>query len=339
MPRRRTLEAALPAWLLSTLMFAALYQGFPSTRAFAKGAALAAVTAVSALVLWWASGRIPWPRRVTLGVYAVHLAAAAAYGVLWAGLDLGQASLIAGENRFRYFSLDLVLYGVIIYGLAMGLFYAIRAQQRARTQELAAARLQQVATQARLDALRARLNPHFLYNCLHALAALVRHEPETAERAIERLGAILRYVLDQDREGVTLGAEWRFVEDYLEIERLRLGDRLRVVARLDLEARDCLVPPVSVQPLVENAIRHGIAPRVEGGCVRVRAGIEGDYLRIVVTDDGPGAAAGAAAMGAGLGLRSVRERAEAWTSDGLRGALDVASRPGLGFTATLTLPA
>ena len=333
----RTLKAAFPAWLLLALLFAALYDGPPPARALAKGAALATVTALSLLPLWWVSGAIPWPRRVTPRVYAVHLTIAGAYGVAWAMLDLAQASVLAGESRFGFFSRELVLYGAMIYPAAMGLFYAMRAQRRARAQELAAARLQSLATQARLDALRARLNPHFLYNALHALPTLIRHEPEAALQAIERLGAILRYVLDEGRDAVSLGTEWRFVEDYLAIERLRLGERLRVVAELEPPARDCLVPPLSVQPLVENAIRHAIAPRVEGGCVTVRAGLDGAWLRIEVSDDGPGAAPAAGATG--FGLRAVRERAEAWTDDGLRGGLTVSTAPGLGFTATLLLPA
>ncbi|HET7425745.1 MAG TPA: histidine kinase [Gemmatimonadales bacterium] len=338
MARWRTVRAALPAWLLLALFFAALYDGLTPSRALLKGAALATVTGLSLVALWWASGWLPWPTRVTLATYLAHVALALGYGVVWTVLDLAQGSLLAGESRFRFFSLALVLYGSAIYVLAMGVFYAIRAHQRIAAQELAAARLERVATEARLDALRARLNPHFLYNALHALGALVRHDPAGAERAVERLGAILRYVLDRDEAGVTLGTEWRFVEDYLAIEQLRLGDRLRIHADLDVEALECLVPPISVQPLVENAIRHGIAPRVEGGCVGVRASVAGDYLRIVVTDDGPGAAS-SPATSRGLGLRAVRERAQAWRADGLSGGLEIATAPGRGFTATLTLPA
>jgi sensor histidine kinase YesM len=339
MARWRTFRAALPAWLLLGLMFAALYDGFPSARALLKGGALAAVTAASALLVWWGSGRIPWPGRVTWRTYAVHAGLAAFYGLIWTALDLAQASLIAWENRFRFFSFELVIYGIIVYGVAVGLSYAVRAQARARAQELATARLETVASRARLDALRARLNPHFLFNCLHALSPLIRHRPAAAEEAIERLGFILRYVLDEDQESVPLGMEWRFVEDYLAIERLRLGQRLRLALTLDPAAGACQLPPLSIQPLVENAIRHAVAPRVEGGFIGIRAQREGSLVRIVVTDDGPGAMPETVFGGGGLGLRAVGERLEAWSVDGLRGSLSVATAPGRGFAATLLLPA
>jgi sensor histidine kinase YesM len=338
MNRWRTLKAALPAWLLLALVFAALYDSFPAPRAFAKGGALAAVTAASALVLWWLSGRVPWPSRVTLHVYAAHVALAAAYGVLWTILDLAQGSLLAWENRFRFMSVELVLYGMIVYGLAMALFYAIRAHDRVRANELATAQLERVAAQARLDALRARVNPHFLYNALHGLSVLVRHDPDGAQDAIERLGRTLRYVLDRGEEGVSLSTEWCFVEDYLAIERLRLGDRLRLTVDITSEARMCLVPPLSVQPLVENAIRHAIAPRADGGRVDVRARVEGEYLRVTVCDDGPGASAEALVSGRGVGLDALRARVREWSVEAHGGDLAITTAPGLGFSATLTLP-
>ena len=339
MNRWRTLTATLPAWLLLALLFAALYDGFPAPRAFAKGGALATVTAASAFVLWWVSGRVPWPARVTLRVYGAHVALAAAYGVLWTLLDLAQASLLAWENRFRFMSVELVLYGMIVYGLAMSLFYAIRAHDRMRANDVATAQLERIAAQARLDALRARVNPHFLYNALHGLSVLVRHDPDAAQDAIERLGRVLRYVLDRGEEGVSLNTEWCFVEDYLAIERLRLGDRLRLTLAIDPAARGCLVPPLSVQPLVENAIRHAIAPRPGGGWVDVRARVEGEYLRVTVRDDGPGASAESLAPGRGLGLDALRERVRAWNAETQAGELAIVTTPGSGFSATLTLPA
>jgi sensor histidine kinase YesM len=338
MARWRALQAAFPAWLLLALVFAALYDGFPSPRTFGKGAALALVTGLSAWLIWWASGRVPWPSRVTARVYLVHLGLAVAYGVLWTLLDLGQASLLAWDNRFRFFGLELVIYGMIVYGVGIGLSYAVRSQERARAHALNAARLESLANRARLDALRARLNPHFLYNCLHTLSALVRHQPSAAETAIERLGFILRYVLEQDDQGVSLGAEWRFVKDYLAIEHLRLGDRLRLAVELDDAARDCLVPPLSLQPLVENAVRHAVAPRIEGGRIGIRARVDGNWLRIEVTDDGPGTAPDRVFGGRGVGLQAVRERLEAWTCDGRRGGLSVLTAPGRGFTATVIVP-
>jgi LytS/YehU family sensor histidine kinase len=264
---------------------------------------------------------------------------AAAYGVFWTVLDLAQASLLAWENRFRFMSVELVLYGMIVYGLAMALFYAIRAHERVRINDLAAAHLERVVAQARLDALRARVNPHFLYNALHGLSALVRHDPDAAQDAIERLGRTLRYVLDRGEEGVSLITEWCFVEDYLAIERLRFGDRFRLTVDIDPSARACLVPPLSVQPLVENAIRHAIAPRAGGGHLDVCARVEGEYLRVTVRDDGPGASPESLAARTGLGLDALRARVQAWSVEGHTGELVIATAPGLGFSATLRVPA
>jgi sensor histidine kinase YesM len=232
---------------------------------------------------------------------------------------------------------EVVIY-TWLYGLVAGVSYTVHTQRQLGDQQLAAARAQASAREAQLRALRAQLNPHFLFNALHSLSSLVRHDTAAAEQALERLGQLLRYALD-DRVGedVALAEEWDFARHYLDLEALRLGKRLRVSVDLQPEALDCVVPPFLIQPLVENAVRHGISPRPQGGCVSVRAHIEDGRLVLRVSDDGVGAARDALEDAEGLGLRALRLRLEARFNGASGMRFD--TTPGAGFAATVTLPA
>ena len=182
----------------------------------------------------------------------------------------------------------------------------------------------------------AQLNPHFLFNALHSITALVRVDPAAGERALEEFAALLRYVLDVNRERneeVTLEAELGFVRTYLALERLRLGDRLRVVEEIDPDALECLVLAFSLQPLVENAIRHGIAPRAGTGTLRLAASVVEDDLMLEVADDGPGAEATRVADAQGLGLAAVRQRLETRWGPGVR--MEIVTAPYNGFLVRL----
>jgi LytS/YehU family sensor histidine kinase len=208
------------------------------------------------------------------------------------------------------------------------------------------------AARAELHALRAQLDPHFLFNTLHSLTALARRDPAAVERGLETFGALLRYVLDANRRGgaelrgastrpadddVTLADELAFVRDYLALERLRLGDRLRVEESLDDDAHECLVPAFALQPLVENAIRHGIAPRASGGTLRLAATLDPpDTLVVEVADDGVGCDADAPSVAGGLGIALVRRRLAARFGSTAR--VEIATRPAQGFRVRVSLP-
>jgi LytS/YehU family sensor histidine kinase len=188
--------------------------------------------------------------------------------------------------------------------------------------------------QAELRALRAQVNPHFLFNALNAIAALIPLDPVRAEAMTERLAEIFRYTLQgSERERVPLREELDFVRAYLEIEHARMGERLRVEESIAPDALDCDVPPLVLQPLVENAVIHGAASRPEGGTVRIVARREGQSLRLEVVDDGPGF--DPSADGDGFGLHSVRERVRVL---GPGHALTVESSPDRGTHAHLMLP-
>lgn len=191
---------------------------------------------------------------------------------------------------------------------------------------------------ADLRALAAQLRPHFLFNTLNSLSALLRRDPSAAEGGLIGLGNLLRYTLEETRgELVHLAEEWKFTCAYLELERLRLGEQLSLKAELADEAAGCLVPRFILQPLVENAVRHAAAARSGGARIEIRAWAEGEAVRIVVNDDGPGADPAAVMVAPGLGLRAVQAQLDAHYGD--RAVLDIQTAPGAGFRAAVRLPA
>ena len=191
-------------------------------------------------------------------------------------------------------------------GVGMSLYEAQRVRLDAvtlelRTRELEAERDRKLALQARLASLESRLQPHFLFNTLNAITSLIQDDPDQAERMVERLAALLRFSLDASERGlVPLADELKIVADYLEIERARLGERLSFTLDVDADAAGREVPPLAIQTLVENSVKHAIAPRPAGGRIRVTASLAGDRLLLSVWDDGPGFTAAAMRPGHGL---------------------------------------
>jgi hypothetical protein len=221
------------------------------------------------------------------------------------------------------------VWGIVIYA---GLLQVARAHARAKERELAAAN-------AELLALRTQLNPHFLFNTLHSLAQLAREDPVATQEALERFGDLMRYVLNAGRTAtasVSLEEELQFVRSYLAIESLRLGDRLRVVEDIDPDALELAVPPLLLQPLLENAVRHGLAPRRQGGTIRLTARLSDTALTIEVADDGDGSEPDAWRRAKGLGLKAVARQLEASFSGAAQ--LSVTTRPQQGFAAHLEMP-
>jgi two-component system, LytTR family, sensor histidine kinase AlgZ len=203
-----------------------------------------------------------------------------------------------------------------------------------RTSELEHERAHKMALEARLSSLEARLHPHFLFNTLNAISCLIQDDPDRAERTVERLASLLRFSLDATQRGlVPLGQELDIVADYLEIEKTRLGDRLSWTLDVTGDVKACDVPPLTVQTLVENSIKHAIAPRRSGGRLRIEASEADDRLVLAVWDDGPGFTP--AAMCPGHGLETLQGRLAA--RFGPAASLTVGRRDG-GTVVTVALP-
>jgi LytS/YehU family sensor histidine kinase len=263
-----------------------------------------------AVIVWLSCQRWPWPSEFKLRFYALQILLALLYAVAWTTLvfvwDLFRGSDVSVWSSAVW--ARTISLGVWLYAVIAGMFHAVQTRERLQEKETAAARAEALAAAARLEAIRARLNPHFLFNTLHTLSAVVKFRPHLAENAIERLGDMQRYTLKQDQRGlVDFSEEYAFTRQYLAFEQLRFEDRLVVHQDVSADAFEFDVPPFSLQTLVENAVHHAIAIRPEGGTVWIACRAQNAHLEVSVRDDGPGRAADASSSHQ-LGLRSVRER-------------------------------
>jgi two-component system, LytTR family, sensor kinase len=227
----------------------------------------------------------------------------ALFGVTpWSSLRLSQI--------FSASVLGWQLWCWLIYWVILGGIQAYQYYQRYMNSELRLERLEHSFSEARLNALRMQLDPHFLFNALNTISSHVERDPKLTRRMIEHLGDLLRMSLEsKDRQEVPLAEELAFLEHYLEIQKIRFGDSLRVVLDVAPEVKYAAVPSMFIQPLVENAIRHGISRRAAGGTIVVRAKPLGDRLEIRVQDDGVGLPPGwRLEQSEGLGLSITRQR-------------------------------
>jgi len=233
-----------------------------------------------------------------------------------------------------------MLYAMMGYGVIATTFHMVRANAARRRQEAAMQQAHALLVATELNALRSKLNPHFLFNTLHSIIALTRKDPDAAETALFQFSDMLRYVLDTEKTGhdrVTLDDELGFVRDYLELESLRLGARLHVDWELDDNAGGHVLPALSLQPLVENSIKHAFNPHSRPGRLVIRTRVDERAGRLVLSvgDDGPGADLARVRASTGLGLRTVERRLQLeYGGDGL--AIETA--PGAGFVVTMAIP-
>jgi signal transduction histidine kinase len=221
--------------------------------------------------------------------------------------------------------------GWLVVGVAHALFFSERARERERQ----ATRLQAQLADTRLAALTSQLNPHFLFNALNSIAELVHRDAEAADAMIVGLSALLRSSLDKaGNQEVPLDEELRLLGYYLDIEKIRLGERLRIEWSIEPETRLAQVPPLLLQPLVENAVRHGISRRLSPGRITMRTHRERGELVLEVQDDGGGITTGS--EGFGIGLSTTRARLEALYGASAR--LELLALPAGGTLARLTMP-
>jgi len=251
------------------------------------------------------------------------------YGILRFGKRTG---------RFRYQSEDLAFMTGVAKCLAE-MLHNLDLQSERAAQQQREQHLRVLAGQSELRALRAQINPHFLFNALNSLADLTQEDPKAAEAAILHLSQIFRYALDaSQRESVLLEEELSFIETYLAMERLRFEDRLHCKIVASAEARACRLPPMLIQPIVENAVKHGISCKMDGGTVTIRAVVAEQRLRIEITDDGigfnPDSVDGAGRPG--VGLKNVRSRIEHLAG---QESLKLDSSLGSGTKVSIEIPA
>jgi LytS/YehU family sensor histidine kinase len=292
----------LPVWGLFALLIVTAHALPWRTAALIGGRMVLAGTLLSpliGLVVRW----LPWPHPMRAGFLGGHLVGAAAYAALWVVSNSALESVVRSQVVvvIGYTLSSFMVLGVWLYVMQVGIRYALDATMRASRAEAAAA-------QAQLATLRGQLNPHFLFNALHTVVQLVPASPERATKAAEDLAELLRASLGDRPDIVPLADEWALVQRYLQLEGLRFGERLRVEAAMDAEALACGVPSFALQTLVENAVRHGAAPRVAPTTIAVRARVVDGRLVVVVEDDGTGTTTAQLDAASGTGLRRLRER-------------------------------
>ncbi len=335
------------AWVVLACVYTALFaaSGVPVALAAKSAVAAALPPAMAGLAALDLARRRPWSPagrgRQSLRLGAALLSLSAASTAAWLGIVELDLTLFPGSGRRPtapivtwQFLIDFLLLSSLAFA-----GYARQGTAAARRAREDASRAEALRARAELELLRSQVQPHFILNVLHALLGLVRRDPSRAEEALEKLGDLLRFGEDlhgDDGERVPLSREWEFVGSYLDLERMRLGDRLRVEIDADPAALEVPVPPFALQPLVENAVTHGVAPRAEGGRVRVRARRLPGAVHLSVWDDGAGASESRLSASPRMGLRLVRERIAA-LYDG-RGRLSFRRPEQGGFEALLELP-
>jgi two-component system, LytTR family, sensor kinase len=267
-------------------------------------------------------GTMAWGHQLLHWVWRlfVNFVAGVLISSLYGCLDLFKRELISGLYT-KHFSLDLSVYPsyflgsieyyLLVYFAIVAVLHAVAFYEKYSERELKASRLETQLALAQLQVLKMQLHPHFLFNTLNAISALMHRDVEAADRMIAQLSDLLRLSLDKDdRHEVPLRNELEFLNRYLEIEKIRFRDRLAVELDIDAECMDAQVPKLMLQPLVENSIRYGVAMRSAAGNVTVKARRKGNRMLLEVSDDGPGLPSNGKSLREGVGLANTRARLE-----------------------------
>jgi len=316
----------------------------PVTWSFAVGRSLADwyVFALLSLPALWLA------RRFSLGDAQwglnlfTHLAASALFSVAWmtlraaveVWLTQGGAGDVTFAAAFNRALVTTFFYNLLIYWVIISVGYAFDYYRKFNEREVRAVELEKRLTEARLQALQMQLNPHFLFNTLHAISSLMHQDVEAADRMLVRLSDLLRHALEStNTQEVTLREELDFLSRYAEIEQTRFGDRLKIEMNIASETLDALVPNLVLQPLLENAIRHGIEPHARAGRIQVSARRDGDSLKLEVRDNGGGLVNGEVAEG--VGLSNTRARLQQLYSERQSFRLSNAANGGVAVSVTL----
>ena len=277
-----------------------------------------------------------------VGILGCHLLCMGALIALQINFISGAPVLKAAAKYFETLPLETpmgwALRNLITYGVILAVSYTADYRRELKDREVHASRLEGQLTKAQLHSLKSQLHPHFLFNSLNAISTLMRTDMDSAERMLDMLAELLRRSLRESAvQEVPLSQEMDFVGRYLDIEQVRFSNRLRVEIDIPSELKEALVPHLILQPLVENAIRHGIGPKLGPGTVRIEARREGDCLALQVSDDGVGPGARSRTnVGEGVGLANTRARLDQLFGSGA--SMEFGAAVGRGFRVALRFP-
>ena len=315
----RSLAGYLLVWAAAAALMASMTWaagGMSWAEALAILAPSCVVYAFVCLSPWYIGRGLPVASTSVAQLATTYVAASVAAGAVFLGCArvsaraLGSLAGFHGMESRLHSHLPLLFgMGLLLYLLSAGLHYAAQGLEASREAERRAAEARTLAREAELQALRIQLNPHFLFNSLHSIAALATVDGPRARDMCIRLGGFLRSSLGLGaRESIPLGEELALAGAYLEVEQVRFGNRLTVKLDIDPACESCLAPALLLQPLVENAVKHGIAGLIEGGSIRIAARRAGNWVNVAIENEfDPDAPA---AHRNGLGLRHVRRRLE-----------------------------
>jgi sensor histidine kinase YesM len=292
--------------------------------------------ALLAPAIGWLARRFAIERRSWLRSLLMHIPASLFFSVLKIVIE---SKLLQWFDPAPapYYSLQFSS-TLFTYYAILGAIYAFDYYGKYRAHELKASQLQSQLAQAQLQALKMQLHPHFLFNTLHAISSLMRRDVEAAERMIARLSDLLRLTLENvGAQETSLRQELEFLESYLEIEKTRFRDRLQVKMDIEPETLDARVPNLILQPLVENAVRHGVAPHAAPGLIEISARLKANKLELQVRDNGAGLPdARRAQIKEGVGWANTRARLEQLYGAGAY--FDLSNRDKGGLVVSLTIP-
>lgn len=335
--------SVVAAWTALALLFAVtssltyMSTGRPPRWGLTVSMALADwwMWAVLTLPVLWLARRFPLERSTVLRRVPLHVVAAIAIAAGKVAADRWVRRTLFGFP-VSYFLISNLAPQFVIYWAIVASSHGWTFYRQSRDRELQASQLEARLAEARLQLLQMQLQPHFLFNTLHAISELVHEDPETADRMIGGLSDLLREALDTSgiRE-VPLDREIQLLNRYIEIQRARFGDRLQVVMVIEEHARGIPVPSLILQPLVENAICHGLASRAAAGRIEIRAALTGDRLVVEVADDGVGVE-DPDTVQEGVGLGNTRARLQELYGD--RHSLDMRRRATGGLSVVMTVP-
>lgn len=335
-------------WTLVGLAFAGqLYLtqtklGTPVTWGFAVTRSLADwyVFALLSLPALRLARRFPLGDAQTRWLLALHLVASFVFSLVWMLVRAGVAVWLEQRpfaETLRYALVATLVFNLLVYWVIIVVAHAFGFYERMRERERRGLELEKRLAESRLQALQMQLNPHFLFNALHGVSALMYSDVDAADRMLVRLSELLRHALDRsDAQRVPLRDELAFLDRYLELEQIRFAGRLSVVREFDDATSDAMVPNLILQPLVENAIKHGLASMIQPGTITLRAKLlPQSRLRLEVEDNGVGLGHGKTG-GTGIGLANCRARLRQLYGD--RAGLELGPGNGRGVRVTVELP-